>query len=291
MTPQERYLDLLQRSLANDLYLENEARIVFILLSILLGRSVDQDALRNIERDDHEILRTLRQRREEGQIQFMWTIPNADGKGQRTVNLRDYVEVAHSMIGRKRLRNIVDCLDVIRRENIVGDWIETGVWRGGAVVLMRGYAEIYQMERTVWAADSFEGLPKPSAAQDEGYDFSAEVVPILAISEEEVRNLFKKYNLYDPDKVVFLKGWFKDTLGDAAIDEIGLLRIDGDLYESTMDSLRALYDRVVPGGFLIVDDYGDFEPCRSAVDEFRTERGITAPLQKIDWTGVYWRKT
>jgi|GEM_PF-2955874 hypothetical protein len=81
MTPQERYLDLLQRSLANDLYLENEARIVFILLSILLGKAVDQDALRNIERDDHEILRTLRQCREEGQIQFMWTIPNADGKG------------------------------------------------------------------------------------------------------------------------------------------------------------------------------------------------------------------
>jgi O-methyltransferase len=194
------------------------------------------------------------------------------------------------MIGRKRLRNIVDCLDVIRCENIAGDWIETGVWRGGAVVLMRGYAEIYQMERTVWAADSFEGLPKPTAAQDKDYDFSADVVPVLAISEEEVRNLFKKYNLYDPEKVVFLKGWFKDTLEDAAIDEIGLLRIDGDLYESTMDSLRALYDRVVPGGFLIVDDYGDFEPCRSAVEEFRSARGIVAPLQKIDWTGVYWRK-
>ncbi|HEX7403049.1 MAG TPA: TylF/MycF/NovP-related O-methyltransferase, partial [Usitatibacter sp.] len=68
------------------------------------------------------------------------------------------------------------------------------------------------------------------------------------------------------------------------------LRLDGDLYESTWDALTALYDRVVPGGFVLIDDYGDFPPCRQAVDEFRQQRGIGEPLQKIDWTGVYWRK-
>ena len=291
MTPEQRYLDLLQRSLCDDLYLENEARIVFILLSILHGKPVDCNAVRNIERDNHAILQTLRDRRDEGKIQFVWKVPTQDGKGLRDFDLRDFIEVAHTMIGRKRLRNIVDCLDIIRLENVPGDWIETGVWRGGAVVLMQGYSTIYSMGRTIWAADSFEGLPKPSRPQDEGYDFSAEKVPVLSISEEEVRNLFQKYNLFDPDKVRFLKGWFKDTLQNSPIDKLSLLRLDGDLYESTWDALSALYDRVVPGGFIIVDDYWDFEPCRNAVDEFRIKRSIHNPIMKIDWTGVYWRKS
>jgi hypothetical protein len=291
MTPEEQYLDLLQRSLCDDLYLENEARIVYLLMAIIQGAKISRDEVRNIERDDHPILQTLRQCREEGRVQFKWRLPKPHGKGWRIVDLRDCIEVAHTMIGRKRLGNIVDCLDVIRRESIPGDWIETGVWRGGAVVLMQGYSAIYGMDRTVWAADSFQGLPKPSKPQDEGYDFSSDVVPVLAISEEEVRNLFRKYNLYDPDKVRFLKGWFKDTLPTAPINELSLLRLDGDLYESTMDALIALYDRVVSGGFVIVDDYGDFEPCRKAVDEFRSARNISDPVTRVDWTGVYWRKS
>jgi O-methyltransferase len=70
-----------------------------------------------------------------------------------------------------------------------------------------------------------------------------------------------------------------------------VLRLDGDLYESTMDALVPLYDKVSPGGFVIVDDYGAWEPCRKAVDEFRHRHDITDPIIEVDWTGVYWRKT
>ena len=106
---------------------------------------------------------------------------------------------------------------------------------------------------------------------------------------EEVQENFRRYSLLD-DQVRFLKGWFCDTLPKAPIGQLAVLRLDGDLYESTMDGLNALYSKVSPGGFVIVDDYGDFAPCRNAVNEFRQLHGINEPIEKIDWTGVFWRK-
>jgi hypothetical protein len=126
-------------------------------------------------------------------------------------------------------------------------------------------------------------------AADAGYDFSADKIPILAISMDEVRRLFEKYDLLD-NQVQFIKGWFKDSLPQAPVEKLALLRIDGDLYESTYDALQFLYSKVVPNGFVIVDDYGDFKPCRQAVDDFRRKNDVTKPINQIDWTGVYWRK-
>jgi O-methyltransferase len=105
-----------------------------------------------------------------------------------------------------------------------------------------------------------------------------------------VRENFRRYDLLD-DKVKFLKGWFKDTLHVAPIRQLALLRLDGDLYESTMDALKALYDKVSPGGFIIVDDFNDFEPCRRAVLEFRQLHDIEDPIEAVDWTGAFWRKS
>jgi O-methyltransferase len=156
---------------------------------------------------------------------------------------------------------------------------------------MKGCLTAWGMQdRTVWVADSFEGLPIPSLPEDAGYDFSAKKVPILAVGLEEVQENFRRYDLLD-DKVKFLKGWFRDTLHVAPIRELALLRLDGDLYESTMDALKALYDKVSPGGFVIIDDFNDFEPCRRAVLEFRQLHGIKDPIEKIDWSGAFWRKS
>ena len=69
-----------------------------------------------------------------------------------------------------------------------------------------------------------------------------------------------------------------------------MLRLDGDMYGSTMDALNALYDKVSSGGYLIVDDYGAVAACAQAIEDFRTERGIDEPMNRIDWAGVYWRK-
>ena len=89
----------------------------------------------------------------------------------------------------------------------------------------------------------------------------------------------------------FLEGWFADTLPSAPIERLAILRLDGDMYGSTMEALTSLYDKVSPGGFIVIDDYGAVEGCQVAVDEFRSRRGVTEPLEHIDWGGVLWRRT
>jgi len=288
MTPTRRYLDLLKSALLNDIYIENEVRLLYLFAMHATRGKTDFEVIRQIGKHLPDALAAAQKARLEGRPWWYWK--TVTGGKETIINLRNGCEFSHTMIGRKRLENIEHCLDLIRTEGIPGDLIETGVWRGGATIFMRGYLAAYDMpDRAVWVADSFEGLPKPRLPQDDGWDFSATQMPILAVPLDEVRENFRRYGLLD-ERVRFLKGWFKDTLRAAPIGELALARLDGDIYESTMDALDALHERVVPGGFLIIDDYGDFEPCRRAVDEFRQRHGITAPLQQIDWTGVFWRK-
>jgi hypothetical protein len=111
----------------------------------------------------------------------------------------------------------------------------------------------------------------------------------IMVDEHQVANNFRKFGLLD-ERVKFIKGWFCDSLPNAPIERIAVLRLDGDLYESTMDALKNLYDKVSIGGFIIVDDYYTWPGCRTAVDEFRLERRDKAPLDDIDTSAVYWRK-
>jgi len=205
---------------------------------------------------------------------------------------KDWPANAETMVGLKRLDNIQFCIRRVLEKNIPGDFIETGVWRGGSSIFMRAVLKAYQVrDRIVWVADSFEGLPKPDGrfAQDEG-DKHWKSNAVLGISLEQVKENFEKYGLLD-EQVRFLKGWFKDTLPEAPIEKLAILRLDGDMYSSTTDALQALYNKLSPGGYLIVDDYGSTPPCRQAVDDFRAQHQITDPIQKIDWTGVYWEKS
>jgi hypothetical protein len=110
------------------------------------------------------------------------------------------------------------------------------------------------------------------------------------VSLDEVKANFEHYGLLD-DGVRFLEGWFSDTLPGAPIDRVAVLRVDGDLYESTMDALVNLEPKVSAGGYVIIDDYNGLEACRTAVDEYRKERGIDDTIEEIDWTGVWWRKS
>jgi len=196
---------------------------------------------------------------------------------------------AMTMIGLQRMRNIRDLVATVLAEDIPGDLMECGVWRGGATIFMRGLLRAYGVqERSVWVADSFVGLP--STKTDE-FPLDQEWTPMtgaLAVPLETVRRNFAVFDLLD-EQVKFLPGWFADTLPGAPIEQIAVLRLDGDLQESTWSALEALYDRVAPGGFVIIDDYV-FESCRQAVEDFRLERGIDDPIQHADWTGVWWRK-
>ncbi|HQU49302.1 MAG TPA: TylF/MycF family methyltransferase [Casimicrobiaceae bacterium] len=204
---------------------------------------------------------------------------------------RDWPSRALSMIGARRMLQLQRAAEFVIERGIPGDFVETGVWRGGACILMRAVLAAHGVtDRRVWVADSFAGLPEPDAARypkDAGNQLHA--CPQLAVSADQVRENFRRYRLLD-DQVAFLEGWFRDTLPSAPIGRLAILRLDGDLYESTMDALTALYDKVVPGGIVIVDDYGILESCRAAVEDFRRERGVTETVYAIDDSGVHWQK-
>jgi hypothetical protein len=198
---------------------------------------------------------------------------------------------AHTMIGIPRLDNLRYCVETVIREQIPGDLIETGVWRGGASIFMRGILKAFEVgDRRVWVADSFEGLP-PTDELDHPADAALGLNRFtnLAVSLEEVRANFERYGLLD-EHVVFLKGWFRNTLPNAPIEQLAVMRLDGDLYESTMDALTCLYPRLSPGGFVILDDYNAVAGCNDATDEYRQAMGIKEPLTLIERWGAFWRK-
>jgi len=246
-----RYLDLLENSLANAIYGESKLEMA---------------------------LQSLRQR---------LSHPYLTRRGAFRWPSR-----AHSMIGRTRLRHLRGLVERTLVENVPGDYIETGVWRGGASILMRGVLAAHGIrDRRVICADSFEGLPRPDAARypadrrDRLHAFKE-----LAVSEATVRKNFAAYDLLD-DQVVFLKGLFKDTLPGVAANRFALIRLDGDMYESTHDALANLYDSVSERGFIVIDDYGGLKNCKKAVHDFLDERRLRAEIQPVDHSCVWWRKS
>jgi len=206
---------------------------------------------------------------------------------------------AYTMVPVKRLDNIEHCLKQIEERQIPGDLIETGVWRGGSAIFMRAFLKVYGIRnRRVWAADSFQGLPQPDPANSpveakaHATQLMVEEYKHFAVSLEEVKANFDRFGLLD-DQVLFLRGWFKDTLPTAPIERLALLRLDADYYESTMDSLVNLYPRLSIGGYVIVDDYGEdqWTYCRQAVCDFRDKYGVDDELIKVDTKCYYWKRS
>lgn len=211
-----------------------------------------------------------------------------------------YMEgAAVSMLPLARMENIEACVVDVVRNKVPGDLIETGVWRGGATIFMRGILKALGAgDRTVWVADSFEGLPEPDPEKFP-IEAKAHKGPVMAKAYhhfsagiEEVRRNFQAYDLLD-HRVRFLPGWFKDTLPSAPIGALAVMRLDGDYYESTRDALENLYDKLSVGGYAIIDDYGEdtWTYCRKAVEDFRSSRGIDDPLVRVDSKCSYWRRT
>lgn len=201
----------------------------------------------------------------------------------------DWPRSAHTMIGHARMRNLRQVCEAAILDNVPGDFLEAGVWRGGSCIFMRGILEAYgDTQRRVFVADSFKGLPPPNADEYPADSGSAlHMHPLLAVSREQVEDNFRRYGLLD-SRVVFLEGWFKDTLPAAPIERLSVLRLDGDMYESTIQVLESCCHKVSPGGAVIIDDYHVLKGCAKATDDFRARHGITSPLLQIDNIGVWW---
>jgi len=203
----------------------------------------------------------------------------------------DWPKSALTMVGRKRLHNFRRLIERVIRSEIPGDIIETGVWRGGASILARAVLKAWDVtDRRVIVADSFQGLPPPNVElwpADTGSDLHD--YPDLAVSLEQVQANFRELGMLD-EQVVFLKGWFRDTMPLVPSTQLAVIRLDGDMYESTIDPLNHLYDKLSPGGWVIVDDYHMIPACKAAVHDFFNARGINPGLRPIDLCGVFFRK-
>jgi O-methyltransferase len=195
-----------------------------------------------------------------------------------------------TMIGLNRLDDLQRCIEMVVRDGVQGDLIEAGAWRGGASILMRATLDsLGAAERTVWVADSFAGFPPPDPERfpaDRDLDLSD--IDFLAVPLEEVRGYFARFGC--ERGVTFVPGFFDRTLPALRGRRWSLVRIDSDSYESTWIALESLYPGLARGGILILDDYPIVEECRRAVDDFRRQKDITDPLEKIDWIGVRWRR-
>lgn len=261
------YLDLMKKCLVNTIYGELEAWPV--------------EPRRFIKRKFVAALRAKG-------MKLVWDRPY---ELSNRLDGRDWPAGAHTMLGMKRLENLQFCIDDVLSNGVPGDLIETGVWRGGATIFMRAILkERGVTDRVVWAADSFNGLPPPDA---EKYPADAgdphHTIKLLAVPLEEVKANFAKYGLLD-DQVKFLQGWFSDTLPRAPIRSLAVIRLDGDMYSSTMDAVTALYPKLSRGGYLIVDDY-ELPGCRQAIADYRAANRITEEIREIDGSAVYWQRS
>ncbi len=218
-----------------------------------------------------------------------WSAPVYDERRRETG--RDWPQQAMTMIGRRRLRSLRECCEIVLERGIPGDFAETGVWRGGACIMMLAVLAAHGVgDRTVWGFDSFEGLPQPDAAYPADSRDPHHGFPQLAIGVEEVIENARRVGLLS-DRLRLVKGWFRDTLPGAPIQKLAVLRLDGDMYESTIQALDALYPRLESGGICIIDDYGCVPGCRAAVDGYRHAHGIRSPMVNIDNLGIWWKKT
>ena len=205
---------------------------------------------------------------------------------------RDWPARAESMIGLRRMENIEHCVQAVLDDDVPGDLIEAGVWRGGACIFMKANLVVRgDASRVVWVADSFQGLPAPNAVlypADTGDDLHTRRG--LSVGADQVRHNFDRYGLLD-ERVQFLVGWFKDTLPSAPIDALSVMRLDGDMYESTWQAIEALYPKLSPGGFCIIDDFGSHQSqAGRAVLDYRKANGIDEAIVDVDGFGAFWRK-
>lgn len=270
-TPEELYLDLLKQCLTRALFPERyeplrpSSRKKHLYASI--SRALDRSGLALVRKARFD----------------------ADARAEG----RDWPLEAETMIGLRRLDNIEFCATEVIKRHVPGDLLEAGAWRGGATILMRAVLKAYgDAQRRVWVADSFKGVPHvdPRYPADRDDTLGGQ----LAVSLEDVKENFRRYGLLD-EQVEFLPGWFRETLPDAPVKRLAVLRLDGDMYESTIVTLRSLYPKLSRGGYVIVDDYyweGVGETgVKVATDDFRSEQGITEELQRVDWNCVFWQRS
>lgn len=201
-----------------------------------------------------------------------------------------------TMTSPERLVSLIRSLDHLVSQGTAGDIVECGVWKGGSMMLVaKRLLQLGDTGRRLFLFDTFEGMSEPDERDVSAVDNRA-AKDLLSESErldgnnvwcysslDEVQANLRSTG-YSMNNISFIKGKVEDTLPEKSIGKIALLRLDTDWYESTLHELETLYDQVVPGGIVIIDDYGHWSGCRKAVDEFIAKRKLNVFLNRIDYT-------
>jgi O-methyltransferase len=189
-----------------------------------------------------------------------------------------------TMVAKPRLVALYELTGDVLTKEIPGDIVECGVCNGGTAAVLAHVTK--ESDKKVHLFDSFVGLPEPT--EKDGEEADGWEGKCLG-SVEKVEEVMRKLDLWG-SRVKLYKGWFEETFPTADIPSISLLHIDADWYESVKLCLETFYDKVETGGFVVLDDYGHWEGCRKAFDEFKAERGIDVDLVQVDYTGHYFSK-
>jgi hypothetical protein len=203
----------------------------------------------------------------------------------------------YTMTSPERLVALSRGLDHLVQHGIEGDIVECGVWKGGSMLLVaRKLARSGDTQRNLFLFDTFEGMSEPTKEDVSAVDKSAAGVLLESSDRTAGDNVWcyspldevkanLKQSKYPFERIRFIKGKVEETLPEPSIGPIALLRLDTDWYESTKWELETLYDKLVPGGVLIIDDYGHWSGSKKAVDEFFAARRLSLFLHRIDYTG------
>ena len=218
---------------------------------------------------------------------------------ENRLNGLDWTYLGYTMTGTKRIGTIEFLLKDIFDKKIAGDFVETGVWRGGSSIFARGVIRAYHEGfRSSYVCDSFAGLPPGKIIFGVG-DMNWDNTPYLEVNSLEVAKNFHSVSMLDPN-VIFVQGFFNNSMPHLKkqMGKISILRLDGDIYESTVDVLYHLYDKVEIGGYIIIDDWNKDDltpptpfPAKTAVlDFFKVHNINDAEIITIDPIAIYWQK-
>lgn len=194
----------------------------------------------------------------------------------------DWPYVGHTMVGHLRIQNVKKALLDVLANNIPGDFVELGVWRGGVCIYARCLLNSHhETDRKVHLFDAFENIP--------GYETSTSY---LSVSQAQVEHNLEKYHA--KEGTVFHKGLFKDSVKPFASEfkgNISVLRVDGNFYDSYQDAMYYLYDKVPVGGYVIFDDVMSHPAVTRFWEDFKREQGLPEELIQIDFHSAYYKKT
>lgn len=202
----------------------------------------------------------------------------------------------YTMTSAERILALCQSIRYLVQHQVAGDLVECGVWRGGSVMAaVRTLKHLNDVERRIWLYDTFEGMSPPTARDVDHLGKTADEL-LRKDRPDDPSSVWCRSSLaevrtnvascgYPAANVRYVVGPVEQTLPKEKPDRIALLRLDTDWYESTRAELQELFPRLVPGGILLIDDYGHWQGCRRAVDEYFRDQGICMLLHRIDYTG------